>query len=135
MFTNDEAHPSCKHTSIFTHRSLGPQRDGYRNASIFLSFLNLVYRFLPLFRLLAIVAIRKNKIAQSVTFWQSNFVDTQFCTNDLIRKNDLNDHSCTSKIMIALLASICSCITYINLILALHALIHSLHIIGMILRF
>ena len=28
-------------------------------------------------------------------------VDTQFCTYDLIKENDLNDHPCTSKIMIA----------------------------------
>ena len=45
-------------------------------------------------------------------------VDTRFCTHDLIKKNDWNDHPCTSKIMITL-----------------HALIHSLHIIKMILRF
>ena len=31
--------------------------------------------------------------------------------------NDLNDHSCTLKILITLHASICSCITYINLFL------------------
>ena len=42
-------------------------------------------------------------------------VDTQFCTHDLIKENDLNDHPCTSKIMIALHASICSCIVCINL--------------------
>ena len=45
-------------------------------------------------------------------------VDTQFCTYDLIKEDDWNDHPCTPKIMIAL-----------------HALIHSLHIIKMILRF
>ena len=44
-------------------------------------------------------------------------VDTQFCTNDLIKENDLNDHPCTPKIMIALHVSICSCITCINLFL------------------
>ena len=49
---------------------------------------------------------------------KSNFthiVDTQFCTHDLIKENDLNDHPCTPKIIIALHASICSCITCINL--------------------
>ena len=45
-------------------------------------------------------------------------VDTRVCTCDLIKENDLNDHSCTQKIMIAL-----------------HASIHSLHIIKRILRF
>ena len=45
-------------------------------------------------------------------------VDTQFCTHDLINENDWNDHLCTPKIMTAL-----------------HALICSLHIIKMILRF
>ena len=45
-------------------------------------------------------------------------VDTQFCTHNLIKENDLNDHPCTPKIMTAL-----------------HALYHSLHIIKMILRF
>ena len=42
-------------------------------------------------------------------------VDTRFCTHDLIKENDLNDHSCTPKIMIALHTSICSCITCISL--------------------
>ena len=42
-------------------------------------------------------------------------VDTQFYTHDLIKENDLNDHPCTPKIMIALHASIYSCITCINL--------------------
>ena len=46
---------------------------------------------------------------------EGHSVDTRFCTHDLIKGNDLNDHSCTQKIMIALHASICSCITYINL--------------------
>ena len=46
---------------------------------------------------------------------EGHSVDTRFCTHDLIKENDLNDHSCTQKIMIALHASICSCITYINL--------------------
>ena len=42
-------------------------------------------------------------------------VDTQFCTHDLIKENNMNDHPCTPKIRIALHASICSCITCINL--------------------
>ena len=45
-------------------------------------------------------------------------VDIWFCTHDLIKENDWNDHSYTPKIMIAL-----------------HALTCSLHIIKMILRF
>ena len=45
-------------------------------------------------------------------------VDTQFCTHDLIKENYWNDHSYTPKIMIVL-----------------HALTCSLHIIKMILRF
>ena len=60
-------------------------------------------------------------------------VDTQFCTHNLIKENDLNDHPCTSKIKISLRVSIFSCITWINA--SLHALIYSLHIIKMILRF
>ena len=63
------------------------------------------------------------------------FVDTQFCTHDLIKENDLDDHPCTSKIIIALHASLCSCINMHQLVFELHALIHSLHIIKMILRF
>ena len=47
-------------------------------------------------------------------------VDTQFCTHDLIKENDLNDHPCSSKIMIALHASICLCITCINSFIAYH---------------
>ena len=47
---------------------------------------------------------------------EGHSVDTRFCTHDLIKGNDLNDHSCTQKIMIALHVSICSCITYINLV-------------------
>ena len=38
---------------------------------------------------------------------------TQFCTHDLIKENDLNDHPCTLKIIIALHASFCLCITCI----------------------
>ena len=49
---------------------------------------------------------------------EEHSVDTQFFTHDLIKEDDWNDHPCTPKIMIAL-----------------HALIHSLHIIKMILRF
>ena len=45
-------------------------------------------------------------------------VDTRFCTPDLTKKDDCNDHPYTPKIIIVL-----------------HALIHSLHIIKMILRF
>ena len=41
-------------------------------------------------------------------------------THDLIKENDLNDHSCTPKIIIALHASICSCITCINSFIAYH---------------
>ena len=62
-------------------------------------------------------------------------VDTQFCTHDLVNENDLNDQSMYPKNH--------NCITCTNLFLhymhhfvfALHALIHSLHIIKMILRF
>ena len=62
-------------------------------------------------------------------------VDTQFCTHDLIKENDLNDQFMYPKNH--------KCITYINLffhymhhfVFALHALIHSLHIIKMILIF
>ena len=62
-------------------------------------------------------------------------VDTQFCTHDLIKENDMNDHPCTLKNH--------DCITCINfflhymhqLVFPLYALIHSLHIIKMILRF
>ena len=57
---------------------------------------------------------------------EGHSVDTRFCTHDLIKEDDWNDHPCTPKIMIALHASIC---------FALHALIYSLHIIKMILRF
>ena len=61
-------------------------------------------------------------------------VDTQFCTHDLIKENDLNDHPCTTKIMIV------TCINLFlhymhQLVFALHALIHSLHIIKIILWF
>ena len=52
-------------------------------------------------------------------------VDTQFCTHDLIKENDLNDHPCFNLFLY-----------YMHqFISALHALIHSLHIIKMILRF
>ena len=51
---------------------------------------------------------------------EGHFVDTQFCTHDLIKENDLNDHPCTPKIMIALNASIFSCITCINSFIAYH---------------
>ena len=62
-------------------------------------------------------------------------VDTQFCIHNLIKENDLNDQFMYPKNH--------NCITCINLFLhymhhfvfALHALIHSLHIIKMILRF
>ena len=47
-------------------------------------------------------------------------VDTQFCTHNLIKENDLNDHPCTPKIMIALHTSICSCITCINSFITYH---------------
>jgi len=47
-------------------------------------------------------------------------VDTQFCTHNLIKENDLNDHPCTPKIMIALHTSICSCITCINSFIEYH---------------
>ena len=50
----------------------------------------------------------------------THHVDTQFCTDDLIKENDLNDHPCTQKIMIALHASIGSCITCINSFIAYH---------------
>ena len=55
----------------------------------------------------------------------NGLVETQFCTHDLIKENDLNDHPRTLKIMIALHASICSCITCINLSLHyMHQFIH-----------
>ena len=49
---------------------------------------------------------KKKNIPQLV-----NFVDTRFCTHDFIKEDDWNDHLCIQKIMIAL-----------------HALIHSLHV-------
>ena len=49
---------------------------------------------------------------------EGHSIDTQFCTHNLIKEYNWNDHPRTPKIMIAL-----------------HALIHSLHIIKMILRF
>ena len=51
---------------------------------------------------------------------EGHFVDTQFCTHDLIKENNLNDHPCTPKIMIALNASIYFCITCINSFIAYH---------------
>ena len=51
---------------------------------------------------------------------EGHFIDTQFCTHDLIKENDLNDHPCTPKIMIALHASIFSCITCVNSFIAYH---------------
>ena len=45
---------------------------------------------------------------------EEHSVHTRFCTHDLIMVNDLNDHPCTLKIMIALLASIYFFITCIN---------------------
>ena len=62
-------------------------------------------------------------------------IDTQFCTHNLIKENDLNDQSMYPKNY--------NCITCINLFLhymhhfvfALHALIHLLHIIKMIFKF
>ena len=69
--------------------------------------------------------------------WLPNIlsVDTQFFTYNLIKENDLTDQSMYPKKH--------NCITCINLflhymhqfVLALHALIYSLHIIKMILRF
>ena len=50
----------------------------------------------------------------SSSFNKGHSIDTQFCTHDLIKENDLNDHPCTPKIMIALHASIGSCIKCIN---------------------
>ena len=51
---------------------------------------------------------------------EGHSINTQFCTHDLIKENDLNDHPCTTKIMIALHASICLCITCINSFIANH---------------
>ena len=51
---------------------------------------------------------------------EGHSINTQFCTHDLIKENDLNDHPCTTKIMIALHASICLCITCINSFIAYH---------------
>ena len=65
---------------------------------------------------------------------EGHSVDTQFCTHDLIKENDLNDHPCTLKIIIALHASICSHYMH-HFVFALHASIYSLHIIKMIFRF
>ena len=47
-------------------------------------------------------------------------VDTRFCTHDLIKENDLNDHPCTPKIIISSRASFCICITCINSFIAYH---------------
>ena len=65
---------------------------------------------------------------------EGHFLDTQFCTHDLIKENDLNDHPCTLKIIIASHASICSHYMH-DFVFALHSSIHLLHIIKMILRF
>ena len=51
---------------------------------------------------------------------EGHFVGAQFCTHDLIKKNDLNDHPRTPKIILALHASTCLCITYINSFIAYH---------------
>ena len=51
---------------------------------------------------------------------EGHSVDAQFCTHDLINENNLNDHPCTLKIMIALHASIFLCITCINSFMAYH---------------
>ena len=69
--------------------------------------------------------------------WRS-IVGTRFYTHDLIKEDDWSDHPCTKK-----KKKNHSCITCIILFLhhmhqfipALYALIHSLHIIKMILRF
>ena len=47
-------------------------------------------------------------------------IDTQFCTHDLIKENDLNDHPCTLRIILALHASICLCVTCINSVITDH---------------
>ena len=51
---------------------------------------------------------------------EGHSVGTQFRTHDLMKENDLNDHPCTSKIMIALHASNLLCITCINSFIAYH---------------
>ena len=47
---------------------------------------------------------------------EGHSIDTQFCTHDYIKENDLNDHPYTPKLVIALHASICLCIACINLV-------------------
>ena len=37
------------------------------------------------------------KLLEDVPLDESNLVDTQFCTHDLIKENDSNDHPCTQK--------------------------------------
>ena len=50
------------------------------------------------------------------------YVNTQFCTHDLIKKDDWSDHPCTQKkkkkIILASHALICSCIVCINSFIA-----------------
>ena len=70
----------------------------------------------------------RNRLAMGLCMWiyvivNQSIVDTRFYTHDLIKENDSNDHSCTP----ALHASICSCITCINLFLhSMHQFIHSI---------
>ena len=37
------------------------------------------------------------KLLEDVPLDESNPIDTQFCTQDLIKENDSNDHPCTQK--------------------------------------
>ena len=78
-----------------------------------------------------------NDIRFSSSVNEGHSVDTQFCTHDLIKENDLNDHPCTTRRMtwmtihipqIASHESIGSCITCINLSLHyMHQLVFALH--------
>ena len=68
---------------------------------------------------------------------EGHSVNTQFCTHNLIKENDLNDqfmypknHNCTPIIIINLF------LHYMHhFVFTLHALIHLFYIIKMILRF
>ena len=51
---------------------------------------------------------------------EGHSINTQFCTHDLIKENDLNEHPCTLEIINALHASFCLCITCIISFIAYH---------------
>ena len=63
-------------------------------------------------------------------------VDTQFCTHDLIKEDDWSDHPCTQKKNHSRITCIILFLHHMHqFVLVLYVLIHSLHIIKMILRF